>query len=160
MLLDGMVYSDVEVSICDAEEEDAHKPDLPQDIRPFIYKSKRGGGADDDEDPSDWSLRKCSAAGLDVFSNEFGRDILPHTLPLLQRRLENNDSWEERESAILALGAIAEGCGPDMEQHLGVLAPFLLRQMSHPKVCNSFVFSSVLLNSSGFFVSPPLCISL
>lgn len=130
-----MIYSDVEVSIYDAEEEDAHKPDLPQDIRPFIYKSKRGSsGVEGGDDPSDWSLRKCSAAGLDVFANEFGRDILPFVLPVLQRRLENNDSWEVRESAVLALGAIAEGCGSDMEQHLALLVPFLLHQMSHPKV--------------------------
>lgn len=43
--------------------------------------------------------------------------ILPQLLPIVEQRLGDPD-WRIRESAILALGAVSEGC------HLG-LAPYL-----------------------------------
>ena len=62
------------------------------------------GALDIDEDAlSNWNLRKCSAAGLDVLSNVFHDDILPTLLPILKEKLQSNE-WEETEVAILALG--------------------------------------------------------
>jgi hypothetical protein len=127
-LLEGMLYTDADVAQFEAEEEDTG----PEDIRPYIHQSKRGGG--DDEDPSDWNLRKCSAAALDIFSVELGPAILSVLLSNLQRALEEEVPWELRESAILALGAIADGCGPELEPHLPKLVPYLLAQANHPKV--------------------------
>jgi transportin-1 len=143
-LLDGMVYSDSEIADFDAEEEDENVPDKPQDIKPFVY-SKRGGDDDDDGDddyePEDWSLRKCSAAGLDIFASEFGEEILPIVLPIISSRLQSVDTevWAQKESAILALGAVAEGCGSGIEKFLPEIIPFLLQQGGHPKVrcCSS-----------------------
>ena len=63
-----------------------------------------GCGLDIDEDAlSNWNLRKCSAAGLDVLSNVFHDEILPTLLPILKEKLQSNE-WEETEVAILALG--------------------------------------------------------
>ena len=85
-----------------------------------------------------WTLRKSSASSLDVLSNCFSDDLLPVLLPIvdvrpgsrppstrkrrtdaaaLQARLRESD-WRLRESAILALGAVAEGCDSGLS-HLG-----------------------------------------
>ena len=63
---------------------------------------------DDDEFYSEWTLRKCSAAALDVLSTTYQRHIVMVLLPLLNHNLFSED-WKERESGILALGAAAEG---------------------------------------------------
>ena len=65
-------------------------------------------GLDSDSTLSDWNLRKCSAAALDVLANVFKDDLLPVLLPILKETLFHPD-WEIKESGILALGAIAEG---------------------------------------------------
>jgi hypothetical protein len=43
-----------------------------------------GGQLDDDEDVSEWNLRKCAAASLDTLANVFHHELLPVLLPLLQ----------------------------------------------------------------------------
>lgn len=45
------------------------------------------------------------------------QQVLPLLLPIVEQRLAEQD-WRIRESAILALGAVSEGC------HMG-LAPYL-----------------------------------
>lgn len=54
--------------------------------------------------------------------------LLPILLPHLQRLLEHGSLWE-REAAILALGAVAWGCGQGMSGHLPGLFPYLLNQL-------------------------------
>lgn len=119
-------------------EEDEMIPDREEDIRPRFHKSKTHhshhangrqatdenvsingvqcddedidveDGSDDDSTLSDWNLRKCSAAALDVLANVFREDLLPVLVPILKETLFHS-SWEIKESGILALGAIAEG---------------------------------------------------
>ena len=75
--------------------------------------SMNDGGDSDDEDGnddsslSDWNLRKCSAAALDVLASVFRNDLLPVLLPILKETLFHGE-WEIKESGILALGAIGE----------------------------------------------------
>jgi transportin-1 len=92
---------------------------------------------DDDEDEEDmtgeWNLRKCSAAALDVMSVTFGDEMLEILLPYLKEKLFS-DNWQEKESGILALGAIAEGCMHGVRPHLPQLMPFLVTSLSDPKV--------------------------
>ena len=54
------------------------------------------------------SVGKCSAAAMDVMSNVFKDDLLVVLLPHLKEQL-NSSEWVIIESAILALGAVAEG---------------------------------------------------
>jgi transportin-1 len=61
-----------------------------------------------DEMSTEWNLRKCAAAALDVLAVRFSTDLLNVMLEPLKNKLWNTD-WLQRESAILALGAIAEG---------------------------------------------------
>jgi transportin-1 len=115
------------------------------------------GEADDDEDyddddddgddeTEDWSLRKCAAAGLDVLATVYGDecpdaikplipgggDILTILLPHLQAMLQSTE-WEVKESGVLALGAVAEGCMEGMLPHLPQIAPFLIGTLPDPK---------------------------
>lgn len=124
-----MKYSEIDIILLKGDvEEDEMIPDREEDIRPRFHKSKthhshhamnkhidENGGCDDDvldEDDdstlSDWNLRKCSAAALDMLANVFREDLLPVLVPILKETLFH-PSWEIKESGILALGAIAEG---------------------------------------------------
>ena len=50
----------------------------------------------------------------------------------VQETLFHNE-WEVKESGILALGAIAEGCMAGMIPHLSELVPFLINCLSDKK---------------------------
>lgn len=131
-LLSNMVYADDDESLDDAEEDESF-PDRDQDLKPRFHASRLHGsqtGDDDDDDDAVnvWNLRKCSAAGLDVLSNVFGDSILPTLMPLIEQNLARTDdnSWKERETAVLCLGAIAEGCISGLYPHLPQIVAFLI----------------------------------
>jgi transportin-1 len=128
----GMKYSEIDIIILKGDvEEDEFIPDREEDIKPRFHKSRThtikadgqsgsgehdiGDSEDEDEDGlvddsnlSDWNLRKCSAAALDILANVFKEEILPILLPILKETLFH-EQWVIKESGILALGAIAEG---------------------------------------------------
>lgn len=87
---------------------------------------------DGDNALSDWNLRKCSAAALDVLANVFHEELLKDVLPILNETLFNSD-WIVKESAILALGAIAEGAMAGIIPHLSQLVPYLITCLSEKK---------------------------
>lgn len=81
---------------------------------------------DDEQNPEDrWNLRKCSAAALDVFSSDFHGPVFESILPYLMLNLKH-DLWQYREAAVLALGAVAEGCIDVVTPHLPGLVPYLI----------------------------------
>ena len=61
-----------------------------------------------EEMSTEWNLRKCAAAALDVLAVRFGPDLMNVLLEHLKTKLWSED-WLARESGILALGAMAEG---------------------------------------------------
>ncbi|CAH0394310.1 unnamed protein product [Bemisia tabaci] len=160
VLVKGMKYSEIDVILLKGDvEEDEMVPDKEEDIRPRFHKSRchmvkhnagdgfgnpsENGGNEEDEDEdddnldddsslSDWNLRKCSAAALDVLAVVFGEDLLPVLLPILKETLFHQE-WEIKESGILALGAIAEGCMQGMIPHLSELIPYLINCLSDKK---------------------------
>ncbi|KAK5949596.1 hypothetical protein OHC33_009403 [Knufia fluminis] len=84
----------------------------------------------DDDDPEDaWSLRKCSAAALDVFAVNYHGAVFSIILPYLRENLSHS-LWPKREAAVLALGAIAEGCLPVVAPHLPELVPYLIQSLN------------------------------
>ncbi|KAH0892180.1 hypothetical protein HID58_054609 [Brassica napus] len=115
VLLSNMAYADDDESLFDAEEDES-QPDRDQDLKPRFHTSRLHGSEDFDDDDDDsfnvWNLRKCSAAAIDVLSNVFGDEILPALMPLIQAKISTSgdETWKEREAAVLTLGAIAEGC--------------------------------------------------
>ncbi|KAF2104281.1 ARM repeat-containing protein [Rhizodiscina lignyota] len=91
---------------------------------------------DDDEvynDPEEqWNLRKCSAAALDVLASFFHRAVFDVTLPYLKNNLDSKD-WQNREAAVLALGAIADGCMDVVTPHLPELTTYLISLLQDPE---------------------------
>ncbi|CAH2051514.1 unnamed protein product [Thlaspi arvense] len=123
VLLSNMAYADDDESLLDAEEDES-QPDRDQDLKPRFHTSRLHGSDDFDDDDDDsfnvWNLRKCSAAAIDVLSNVFGDEILPALMPLIQAKISTSgdETWKEREAAVLTLGAIAEGCFNGLYPHL------------------------------------------
>ncbi|KAI4213819.1 MAG: hypothetical protein LQ351_003513 [Letrouitia transgressa] len=72
-----------------------------------------------------WNLRKCSAAALDVFASNFHEPVFTVTLPYLKENLRHQD-WPRREAAVLAIGAVADGCMDAVTPHLPDLIPYLI----------------------------------
>lgn len=150
MLLTNMAYAedDEEVIAAEDEEINAGREDRDQDIRPsFRGQKDRGDGGlggeagdggeedeygDDDEDESQWNLRKSSANGLDVMSNVFGDELLGMILPIVEQRFREQD-WRLRESAILAIGAVSEGCTTGLTPYLPQLVDFLVPSLEDPR---------------------------
>lgn len=87
---------------------------------------------DDDEDAeaalSEWNLRKCSAAALDVLATKYPELVLEYSMPSLRDGIVSQD-WSIREASILAFGAISNGCLDLVGPHLPELVPFLVRTL-------------------------------
>jgi len=157
ILVRGMKYSDLDIILLKGDEENESVPDRSEDIKPRFHKSRHtiknepmenssagdefnqddndndsDDGIEDDTTLSDWNLRKCSAAALDVLASVFREEMLPVILPLLKETLFHQE-WVVKESGILALGAIAEGCMTGMTEHLPELIPFLINCLHEKK---------------------------
>ncbi|WOL18764.1 transportin-1 [Canna indica] len=131
VLLSNMAYADDDETLFDAEEDES-LPDRDQDLKPRFHTSRFHGSDNTEEEDEDtvnvWNLRKCSAAGLDNLSNVFGDEILATLMPLIQQKLSStgDTSWKEREAAVLAIGAIAEGCINGLYPYLPEIVSFLI----------------------------------
>ncbi|KAF3933555.1 Transportin-2 [Dactylella cylindrospora] len=79
-----------------------------------------------------WNLRKCSAAALDVLASVFHETIFQIILPYLEKNLAHTE-WQHREAAVLALGAVADGCWDTVTPHLPKLIPYLLGLLNDPE---------------------------
>ncbi|CAE6461862.1 unnamed protein product [Rhizoctonia solani] len=170
VLLSCMVYGEDDLIWLAGDEDDADVPDRPEDIKPKHFGAKAhnlesestgekpAATGDDDEDEYDefddeddlsteWNLRKCAAAAVDVIAVRFGADLLQILMPHLRDRLWSQD-WIQRESGILALGAMAEGqsfdflayganpapgCIEAIEPYLPELIPFLINTLNDSK---------------------------
>lgn len=107
---DGMVKT---ISVFAADSDALSEGEIEEDDE---------GGADLEER---WNLRKCSAAALDVLASTFHQPVFAVTLPYLKDNLRHND-WPNREAAVLAIGAVADGCMEAVMPHLPDLVPYLI----------------------------------
>jgi len=138
VLLRNMAYDEHEEEVINAEAAESHAdcPDRDQDIKPFfMQKAAVGEGGEEEEEEEEvntWNLRKCSAASLDILSSMYGDELLQYILPIVQERLSDAD-WKMRESAILAVGAVAEGCAHGLLGFLAQLVQFLIPMLEDPR---------------------------
>lgn len=146
VLLQCMIYNEDDVLRLEEEDEadSASAQDRQQDIKPVFATQKtrttadgksesseegeieeddQGLGGDDPEEQ--WNLRKCSAAALDVLATVFKEPVFLVTLPYLKENLSHKD-WPNREAAVLAIGAVAEGCIETVSAHLPDIIPYLI----------------------------------
>lgn len=162
ILLRCMQYSETDRAILSGSEEDSMTPDQPEDIRPRFHNSKVIGDDDDDddddggdEDATEWNLRKCAAAGLDILSSVFLDEILPILLPFVQEKLGDTKAWWERESSILAIGAIAEGCLNGLVPNLPVIVPYFITLLNDQKPLLRSITCWTLSRYAKWIVSQP-----
>ena len=149
VLLECMVYSPEDIEVLGGGGDDADDDDREEDIRPQFWKktSLRTGNTEASTDPNQngkladidddleegeiedgddanpderWTLRKCSAAALDVFAQKFKDDVFDAIKGKLDENLkrEGEEDWPQREAAVLALGAVAEGCLDAVKNYL------------------------------------------
>ena len=125
----------------DREEQDAQ---ASGEKRVFFYK--RGRADDDDESDIKYTVRKRAALLLDRLALKFPKETTATAIPLIQERLEVTENMLRtnplpdidvtmniadnasllRESAMLALGALASGAHLLLEPALPRLYPLLL----------------------------------
>lgn len=156
VLLQCMVYGGEDIALLGGASDDDDEEDRQEDIKPAFAQSKKRGatktdsqekgdyekpgemgddleegeieGYDDGDDANPdekWTLRKCSAAALDVFARDFRDPVFEAIFPYLSQNLKHAE-WPQREAAVLALGAVAEGCMNVVVPHLPELVPYLI----------------------------------
>ena len=147
VLLDSMVYDEESVMQLSGDTGDVEVDDRVEDIKPRFASSKapkslrnghvtngadldegeisEGTDVDDDlEAEEQWNLRKCSAAALDVLASNFHRLVFDIALEYLNNNLTHSE-WPYREAAVLAMGAVAEGCMDAVAPALPNIVPYL-----------------------------------
>eukprot|EP01006_Ploeotia_vitrea_P009564 TRINITY_DN2282_c0_g1_i1.p1 TRINITY_DN2282_c0_g1~~TRINITY_DN2282_c0_g1_i1.p1 ORF type:complete len:899 (-),score=92.25 TRINITY_DN2282_c0_g1_i1:1381-4077(-) len=167
VLLTGMVYSEEEQATLGGQDDDADVPDRDWDIHPSMLNKaaaarNRGYEGDDDEEDDDeggenqWTLRKCCAGSLDMLSGLFSVEILPILMPLVHERMQPQHPWQVRESAILALGAISEGCYTGIVEYLPNVVEYLLEVLrKDPKPLVRGICCWTLSRYSKWICCPP-----
>ena len=115
-------------------EEDQDVPDKDSDIRPRFHRGRthlaearpdETEEVDSDEEEltadclSDWNLRKCSAAALDVLSNVFNDLLLPVLLPLLKRDLSSQVGLTTPTATPPHCSSLSTGVAGKGGSHLG-----------------------------------------
>ncbi|KAG7695795.1 hypothetical protein KL930_003463 [Ogataea haglerorum] len=150
VLLEKMVYSEMNVFLIENsdEQDNENVEDKDDDIKPQMAKgkeahklaSKNAANNDQEEDSDDsddeddidgsteWNLRKCSAATMDILATNYPYEVLEVSLPIIRERIVS-PQWPVREASILALGAIAEGCLDQASAELPSLIPFLVERL-------------------------------
>lgn len=116
---------------------DAHIPDRVQDVKPWVRKDKKKKTPSDEEDEEpegsteSYTLRRVSAHTLDTLAlycgNAISTPLLRHLPSYLESQGNDHEEWMKRDIGVLALGAVAEGCYDDLEEHLPKLIPYLVK---------------------------------
>uniref|UniRef100_A0A2K5D1U8 Transportin-1 n=1 Tax=Aotus nancymaae TaxID=37293 RepID=A0A2K5D1U8_AOTNA len=133
VLVNGMKYSDIDIILLKGDvEEDETIPDSERDIWPRSHRSRTVPQQKMMMMMRLMMMIQFSAATLDVLANVYHDELLPHILPLLKELLFHHE-WVVKESGILVLGAIAEGCMQGMIPYLPELIPHLIQCLSDKK---------------------------
>ncbi|CBH14773.1 hypothetical protein, conserved [Trypanosoma brucei gambiense DAL972] len=141
VLIHSMVYSEMEIGMLQANAEDWNVPDKIDEIRPRHYQARvNDTAADEDEDGGDgdgdeveeWNLRRVSALTLDTIAEYYGERIVFTVLTSIDDMMQPSKPWQLLEAAILALGAIMDGCFSFMTPYLKDISDRLLQLLRDP----------------------------
>ena len=121
-----------------------------------------GGNCDEDEATVRYTVRKRSAAVLDRIGECYDPAcILPIALPIIQQLLASTTSCWERESGLMALGAIASGCMEALRNAIDSFFPFLLNNISNNSInpnISTGISGNIAINSN--ITNPPEVLSI
>jgi len=168
-----MIYPEVEREALmeEAIKKNSATPDRTQDISPDLMtkqprRSLKEDSDDDDDDEEDeedddnefeeddmfrddgsaWTSRKAAASVLDYMALVYNQHLVPPILSALGPRLES-EHWFVREAAILALGAICNGCRDALiqnQQAIQYIGNYLVNSSRSDNVCPFPPFSFLL----------------
>lgn len=88
------IYTDDDEAVIEARDAENETEESEKDMMPFLSgrtaarDAEEHAGNDDDEKNGSWTLRKCSAAGLDLLSEVFGDELLGVLQPIVWQRLQ------------------------------------------------------------------------
>lgn len=134
MILNCMIYSPMELNMIGGKANDWQEVDRPEDIRPrhfqgrsrnFHHDEEDEDGQNDDGD-TDWNLRRSAASTLDDISQVYGDAILNLALTTINEMMQPSRPWQEQEAAILAIGAICEGCYDGLKSYMAAIIQRLI----------------------------------
>ncbi|KAJ4360082.1 uncharacterized protein N0V89_000641 [Didymosphaeria variabile] len=155
VLLESMVYGEDDILRLEGEKEDAELEDRDEDIKPAFATSKSARlttGANGSEATNVNGTTNQAAPGMDDDDLSEGeiddfddddsvgdpeeqwnlRNPSSRPLPYLTTNLSHAE-WPQREAAVLALGAIADGCMEVVQPHLPMLTPYMITLLSDPE---------------------------
>jgi transportin-2 len=130
VLLQCMVYTQWELALLQKTQNDWNQPDKPEDVKPQKYSVRHKSlseedGDDDDDEVLEDSCRANAGLALDKCAEFFGDKILTTVLAAVDEKMRSS-RWEETEAAVMAVGAIADGCFEGMRPYLGHFVKRLL----------------------------------
>ena len=149
-LISRLTLTQEQIMLERIEEEAQASGEQEINFKPIHRRGSGGKGDEDDEEEASakWTLRKQAALVLDNLAVTFSAAaVLPHALPAIQLKLQApvaaapsssshvpgpEDGVWERESGMLALGALSTGCLKEMGQYLPQLFPFLVQNLGEP----------------------------
>jgi transportin-1 len=116
-------------------------------------KEEQEEADEEDELSEQQTIRKKSAVILETFSIVFpSPEILKYALPIIHWKLSSTDQWQ-RESGLLALGALSKGCFAALSSQTPNFLPYLLlsiQENSNPSELRS-IACWVLSRYAGWF---------
>lgn len=117
------------------EQADAEAMASGEKQLPFVFNKNSDndeGEEGDDSSFGTWTIRKQAGCLLDTISEQFVEsEILPFALPAIEQRLNSADVWDQ-EAAMLALGALCNGCLRGLgEQVLPLVVAMCIKGVQH-----------------------------
>lgn len=145
-LIDAVRYTPDDIRCLEADSANStiDLPDRPEDVRPRSDDTASYSSEDDDDDVEtvdfeaasssrSWTKRKSAAATLDALARLFGSLLLDAALPRIAADLDlGTADWPRCEAALLALGAVSDGCRAGLAALADTLAPSVLARLSDP----------------------------
>ena len=147
VLLRHMCYEPDHEDVLEAEAAEAGQ-EREEELRPHMPKGSTFSAEDEGEDGAgeghgqqeedegerEYNLRQSSAYALDQLAQVFGDELLPPLMPQVQERLQSR-RWQDKEAAILALGAVINGCFSGLMPHVPEVVSMLIPMLApeqHP----------------------------
>lgn len=176
VLIQAIVYSDMEIGMLQASTADWQVPDKMDAIRPRHYtdhnarnsggeNAGENGGEDeddgnDDEEVEEWNLRRVSALTLDDISQYYGDVVLLPVLQSVEAMVQAGASdWRKPEAGVVALGAFCEGCYESLTPFLPDICEMLLKLLEAPET-HFLVVSTTLWTctqlAAYYLANPPM----